>query len=86
MTNLMTKGQGYNLLGIVSSFVFAISSTPALGHATGQSFVALLPTGPYMAVGIMIVALSILLLWFLPNRAADHFLPSLSIVRLTMPH
>ena len=34
----------------------------AAAHATGQSFVALLPTGPYMAVGVATVALSIILI------------------------
>lgn len=57
---------------------------PALAHATGQSFVALLPTGPYMAVGVMIVALSILLLWFLPHRSLDKLLPGVSVGRLAI--
>jgi hypothetical protein len=57
---------------------------PALAHATGQSFVALLPTGPYMAVGVMIVALSILLLWFLPHQSLDKLLPGVSVGRLAI--
>ena len=56
----------------------------ALAHATGQSFVALLPTGPYMAVGVMIVALSILLLWFLPHRSLDKLLPGVSVGRFAI--
>ena len=42
----------------------------AAAHATGQSFVALLPTGPYMAVGVATVALSIMLLWLTVQRRA----------------
>ncbi len=53
--------------------------TGAAAHATGQSFVALLPTGPYMAVGVAIVALSIMLLWFLPQRSASALLPHRNI-------
>ena len=54
----------------------------AAAHATGQSFVALLPTGPYMAVGVATVALSIMLLWFLPQRSASALLPHRNIGRL----
>ena len=71
---------------IAASALTAILPAPALAHATGQSFVALLPTGPYMAVGVMIVALSILLLWFLPHQSADRLLPRLLIGRLATPH
>ncbi len=85
MNDLITIGRKSYLPVITGSITLAMLSSPALAHATGQSFVALLPTGPYMAVGVMIVALSILLLWFLPNRAAERFLPSLSIARFTMP-
>ena len=59
--------------------------TGASAHATGQSFVALLPTGPYMAVGVATVALSIMLLWFLPHRAATSLLPSLGLGRIAAP-
>ena len=54
----------------------------AAAHATGQSFVALLPTGPYMAVGVATVALSIMLLWFLPQRSASALLPHRNIGRV----
>ena len=54
----------------------------AAAHATGQSFVALLPTGPYMAVGVATVALSIMLLWFLPQRSASTLLPHRNIGRV----
>ena len=54
----------------------------AAAHATGQSFVALLPTGPYMAIGVATVALSIMLLWFLPQRSAKALLPSRNIGRI----
>ena len=54
----------------------------AAAHATGQSFVALLPTGPYMAVGVATVALSIMLLWFLPQRSASTLLPHRNICLL----
>ena len=54
----------------------------ASAHATGQSFVALLPTGPYMAIGVAIVALSIMLLWFLPQRSAADLLPSRRISKI----
>ena len=64
--------------------MITMHSAPALAHATGQSFVALLPTGPYMAVGVMIVALSILLLWFLPHRSLDKLLPDVSVGRLAI--
>ena len=57
----------------------AVSAGRASAHATGQSFVALLPTGPYMAVGVSIVALSIMLLWFLPSRSGSQMLPSRKI-------
>ncbi|MEC8712263.1 MAG: hypothetical protein VXX69_04590, partial [Pseudomonadota bacterium] len=59
--------------------------TGASAHATGQSFVALLPTGPYMAIGVATVALSIMLLWFLPPRSASALLPSRGIGRMTAP-
>ena len=55
---------------------------PASAHATGQSFVALLPTGPYMAIGVATVALSIMLLWFLPQQSASTLLPSRRLGRL----
>ncbi len=64
--------------------MITMKPAPALAHATGQSFVALLPTGPYMAVGVMIVALSILLLWFLPHRSLDKLLPGVSVGRLAI--
>ena len=57
----------------------------AFAHATGQSFVALLPTGPYMAIGVATVALSIMLLWFLPPRSASALLPSCGIGRIAAP-
>ena len=57
----------------------------ASAHATGQSFVALLPTGPYMAVGVAIVALSIMLLWFLPQHSAARLLPSSGFGRIAAP-
>ena len=57
----------------------------ASAHATGQSIVALLPTGPYMAVGVAIVALSMMLLWFLPQRSVSHLLPSRGTGRLAAP-
>ena len=57
----------------------------AAAHATGQSFVALLPTGPYMAVGVATVALSIMLLWFLPQRSASTLLPHRNIGRVAAP-
>ena len=56
--------------------------TSANAHATGQSFVARLPTGPYMAIGVATVALSILLLWFLPQRSAATLLPSRGLGRI----
>ena len=59
--------------------------TSAGAHATGQSFVALLPTGPYMAIGVAIVALSIMLLWFLPPRSAAALLPSRGLGRIAAP-
>ena len=59
--------------------------TSANAHATGQSFVALLPTGPYMAIGVATVALSILLLWFLPQRSAATLLPSRGLGRIAAP-
>ena len=40
--------------------LICLAPVPAAAHATGQSFIALLPTGPYMAVGVIIVALSFL--------------------------
>ena len=61
----------------------AIAPARASAHATGQSFVALLPTGPYMAVGVGIVALSMMLLWFLPPRRGSQLLPSYKIGALT---
>ena len=58
---------------------------PAAAHATGQSFIALLPTGPYMAVGVIIVALSIMLLWFLPSRSVARLLPSRDLGPVAAP-
>ena len=59
------------IAGALHSVSAAIMVTPtaASAHATGQSFIALLPTGPYMAIGVAIVALSIMLLWFLPPHS-----------------
>ncbi len=62
-----------------------LSPQPAFAHATGQSFVALLPTGPYMAVGVIIVALSIMLLWFLPHRSVSRLLPSRDLGPIAAP-
>ena len=62
-----------------------------LGHSMPQHeavatcIVALLPTGPYMAVGVAIVALSIMLLWFLPQHSAARLLPSRSCGRIAAP-
>jgi hypothetical protein len=69
--------------GIAAAAIMAPTSASA--HATGQSFVALLPTGPYMAVGVAIVALSIMLLWFLPQHSAARLLPSRSCGRIAAP-
>ena len=63
----------------------SLAPMPAAAHATGQSFVALLPTGPYMAIGVIIVALSILLLWFLPHRSAARLLPSRDLGPIAAP-
>ena len=86
MSTLKPNKRQRNRALIAASALTAILPAPALAHATGQSFVALLPTGPYMAVGVMIVALSILLLWFLPHQSADRLLPRLLIGRLATPH
>lgn len=68
-----------------TAVVGLIMPTSASAHATGQSFIALLPTGPYMAIGVATVALSIMLLWFLPNRSATSLLPSRGLGRMAAP-
>ena len=54
-----------------SVFMLAVIIWPqvAFAHASSQSFVALLPTGPYRLVGVIIVGLSIALLALLPPKA-----------------
>ena len=87
------KGQGGDVpirlkVGAAGACVTAsgvMASAAASAHATGQGFVALLPTGPYMAVGVATVALSIMLLWFLPHRSASALLPSRGIGRIAAP-
>ena len=56
------------LAGIATGSVWP---TAALAHASSQSFVALLPTGPYRLVGVVIVGVSISLLALLPPSAAS---------------
>ncbi|MEK9960940.1 MAG: hypothetical protein VXB94_05185, partial [Rhodobiaceae bacterium] len=72
---------------VATAMICAVSllPLPAAAHATGQSFIALLPTGPYMAVGVIIVALSIMLLWFLPHRSVARLLPSRDLGRIAAP-
>ena len=38
--------------GVIAAGFGMVTPTAASAHATGQSFVALLPTGPYMAIGV----------------------------------
>ena len=75
---VLCKGIGIAATGMVTP-------TAAHAHATGQSFIALLPTGPYMAIGVATVALSIMLLWFLPPRSAAALLPSRGLGRIGAP-
>ncbi len=70
---------------VVGVMLICLAPAPAAAHATGQSFIALLPTGPYMAVGVIIVALSILLLWFLPHRSVARLLPSRDLGLVAAP-
>ena len=58
-------GQKAGIAGAFAAASGMLVPAGANAHATGQSFVALLPTGPYMAIGVATVALSIMLLWFL---------------------
>ena len=71
--------------GAVIASIGMMCPGAARAHATGQSFIALLPTGPYMAIGVATVALSIMLLWFLPPRSAAALLPSRGLGRIAMP-
>lgn len=73
------------LVSAVMAGAVMVMPTSAGAHATGQSFVALLPTGPYMAVGVATVALSIMLLWFLPQRSAAALLPSHGLGGIAAP-
>jgi hypothetical protein len=66
-------------LAVGLSIAVGVIPLRANAHATGQNLVALLPTGPYTAVGVSIVALSIILLLFLPSRSASQLLPSRKI-------
>lgn len=72
----------------IAGLALAISLTPvpAVAHATGQRFVALLPTGPYMAVGVLIVGLSMILLWRLPRRSVEQLLPSRDLGARAAPY
>lgn len=76
---------GIPLAAATIATVSMTAPTTASAHATGQSFIALLPTGPYMAIGVATVALSIMLLWFLPPRAATALLPSRGFGRIAAP-
>ena len=69
---------------ILAVFV-ALIPLPAFAHATGQGFVALLPTGPYMAFGVLIVALSMILLWLLPQRPLSRMLPGVDLGAIAAP-
>ena len=71
--------------GVIAAGFGMVTPTAASAHATGQSFIALLPTGPYMAIGVATVALSIMLLWFLPPRTAAALLPSRGAGRIAAP-
>ena len=73
------------MTGVCAAALGVMIPASACAHATGQSFVALLPTGPYMAIGVAIVALSIMLLWFLPQRSAADLLPSRGLGRIAAP-
>ena len=77
--------RGGRLVAALLICVLSMVPMPAAAHATGQSFIALLPTGPYMAVGVIIVALSIMLLWFLPHRSVARLLPSRDLGRMAAP-
>ena len=57
--------------GLFIMLVIGCLPGPVLAHASSQSFVALLPTGPYRLVGVVIVGLSIALLALLPPRTAS---------------
>ena len=72
-------------LAIAGMGISLVVPGTAYAHATGQSFIALLPTGPYMAIGVATVALSIMLLWFLPPRSASALLPGRGLGRLAAP-
>lgn len=50
------------------ALLLAAAPGPALAHATDQAFVALLPTDIYIAAGGTAVALTVLALFFLPDR------------------
>ena len=77
--------RGRRLVATAMICAVSLPPLPAAAHATGQSFIALLPTGPYMAVGVIIVALSIMLLWFLPHRSVARLLPSRDLGRIAPP-
>ena len=77
--------RGGRLVAVAAVWLISLLPVPAAAHATGQSFIALLPTGPYMAVGVIIVALSILLLWFLPHRSVGRLLPSRDLGPIAAP-
>ena len=79
----MARGGG--VAAAAMAILVSMQPLPAAAHATGQSFIALLPTGPYMAVGVIIVALSILLLWFLPQRSVARLLPSRDLGPIAAP-
>ena len=69
---------------ILAVFV-ALIPLPAFAHATGQGFVALLPTGPYLAFGVLIVALSMILLWLLPQRPLSRMLSGVDLGAIAAP-
>ena len=81
----MPTGRKAGIAGAFAAASGMLVPAGANAHATGQSFVALLPTGPYMAIGVATVALSIMLLWFLPPRSASALLPSRGIGRIAAP-
>jgi len=62
------------------SVVGITTPTKAFSHATGQSFIALLPTGPYIALGVLIVALSLMLVWFLPFQVPYKLFKKINLI------
>ncbi len=91
VTNIlpMSKIPNYHQSALVqvlsATAIFSLFPVAALAHVSEQGFVLLLPTGTYILSGVAAVALSVLIIGFLPARVGSLVFKSFTLFRCQLP-